>query len=473
MMEDSFVSVGGHEEEELHIVDCPRAEGELTVTALVVDSPFSNVRGIYRRVFPDPEGSSGPVFECQRSHGGVPTYLCWRFGRWVFTSDVRSDSEIVGTDAASPHCVADPLLIPQQAPKSQWAQIVTRLEELTALKAPVDGVRPPDLIATMCKSRKQMRHGLRRCADDVEEFPSYRTEQFGDLTVPVVNLWHDRVRQEWLLTNEGQDMKEVLARASSNLEVDPTKVDWSDKGLDSIVEVWWHDQEVPEGWKDESFPPSGLELLGEHCDISDTEWIRAIDLDRNSSDALLFNDIDLLDVRLVGFMHGWLAAALAAAAEFPCAIKKLFPTGDNLILDGRLIVKLFDPVRQAWSPVEIDDYIPCHRRQWFERNAEPLYLQPWNNARWVVIVEKALAKLVGGYHQLQLANFSWAWQALTGENFMSIISRPPVCAKVKILCGRSSKLILRIRGRRWLLATNLLCPSVVRRMARDTQRRHS
>ena len=57
----------------------------------------------------------------------------------------------------------------------------------------------------------------------------------------------------------------------------------------------------------------------------------------------------------------------------------------------------------------IDDLIPCDPR------GRPVFSQPRDDALWVLLLEKALAKFVGTYAQLAGGGAAWAFQVLTGQ----------------------------------------------------------
>ena len=104
----------------------------------------------------------------------------------------------------------------------------------------------------------------------------------------------------------------------------------------------------------------------------------------------------------------WLLAALAVVADFPGHIQQLFKESE-IAESGKYTVYLYD-LRDGWEEVEIDDFIPCD-----PRDGEPLFSRPEGNALWVLLLEKALAKFVGTYSQLEGGGAQWAFQVLTGQ----------------------------------------------------------
>ena len=62
----------------------------------------------------------------------------------------------------------------------------------------------------------------------------------------------------------------------------------------------------------------------------------------------------------------------------------------------------------VWREVTIDDLIPCFAK------GEPAFAQSIKKDLWVPLIEKAYAKVHGGYHQLRGGNVSEALADLSG-----------------------------------------------------------
>ena len=64
----------------------------------------------------------------------------------------------------------------------------------------------------------------------------------------------------------------------------------------------------------------------------------------------------------------------------------------------------------------IDDFIPCDRETWVKQKiARPRFTKPHGNELWVMLLEKAFAKLCGSYAQLEGGSTLWALRAMTGD----------------------------------------------------------
>ena len=105
----------------------------------------------------------------------------------------------------------------------------------------------------------------------------------------------------------------------------------------------------------------------------------------------------------------WLLSALACLAEFPGAVEKVFDNREYS-LRGKYTVRLYDKQRSRFVNITVDDFFPCD-----EQSGAPLFTQPNGEELWVMILEKAFAKLCGSYAALEGGHTLFALEALTGE----------------------------------------------------------
>lgn len=84
----------------------------------------------------------------------------------------------------------------------------------------------------------------------------------------------------------------------------------------------------------------------------------------------------------------WFLSALAILAERPALIERLFLTR-HVNEMGIYRVKLCK--NGEWQVVTVDDLFPCYPK------GEPIFSKCYSNELWVLILEKAYAKLHGGY----------------------------------------------------------------------------
>jgi calpain-15 len=109
----------------------------------------------------------------------------------------------------------------------------------------------------------------------------------------------------------------------------------------------------------------------------------------------------------------WLMCALSSIAEFPLLVEALFkhskhPFSEHGVYKVRLCKN------GEWVTVTVDDYIPCFPE------GGPIYSRANGTELWVMLVEKAFAKLHGSYSQIKSG---WPFEAmidLTGAPYKDI-----------------------------------------------------
>eukprot|EP00435_Cladocopium_sp_Y103_P000388 s4523_g1.t1 len=170
------------------------------------------------------------------------------------------------------------------------------------------------------------------------------------------------------------------------------------------------------GWIDESFPHSE-ESIGKK---KECDWVRAKDL---AEPPALFSSVEPADACQGALGDCWLIAALAGVAEFPNFIRDHIFETKALAEDGKYRIKLYDWTSKSWKVMEIDDYIPCQPRKWYEPSAVTLFAQVSNKQLYVVLMEKAFAKFIGSYQALSGGLSAMAWVAMTGETELMWFSR--------------------------------------------------
>lgn len=217
---------------------------------------------------------------------------------------------------------------------------------------------------------------------------------------------------------------------------------------------------APDGrFLDADFPPAdsslGVPKAGRSfltpIQRSKAQWIRLPSLlqanralsesDSVGSPRLEWDDIEPSDLAQGWLGNCWLIASIAALAEFPCAVKRLFVEAN--VGQGRYVVQLFGMGQGKWENVEIDDFIPCvleddwdslpftedelgkrihqhkdvydeHGRKKLPAKWVPLFGRPKGSKVWALLLEKAMAKFVGSYAFLSGGSEPYALTAFTG-----------------------------------------------------------
>lgn len=117
------------------------------------------------------------------------------------------------------------------------------------------------------------------------------------------------------------------------------------------------------------------------------------------------DDVDPNDISQGALGNCWFLAAMASLAENPALVKRLFIT-DEYNEFG--IYQLRICKNGEWVVVTVDDYIPCTLK------GGPMFSSNRGNELWVVLLEKAYAKLHGNYWQLRAGYVSHGMMDLSG-----------------------------------------------------------
>ena len=149
-------------------------------------------------------------------------------------------------------------------------------------------------------------------------------------------------------------------------------------------------------------------------------WARLTDLPGGQA-PVVFDGVEASDIRQGALGDCWLLSSLACLAEFPSLVRCLLVDEGTDPLAGRFTVRLFEPytdgaARRAgapgvWHEVVVDDWVPV-----FEWSGRPCFAKAFGNEMWVSLLEKAAAKLAGGYHMIGCGGETKvALETLTGD----------------------------------------------------------
>ena len=160
---------------------------------------------------------------------------------------------------------------------------------------------------------------------------------------------------------------------------------------------------------DPSFPPTDSSI---YDNTSESEnpfedkivWKRPVDFMEETPE-VFSGDIDPNDIVQGGLGDWWFLASIASLAEFPVFIKKLFITQSYNEFG---IYRLRICKNGEWVEVTIDDYIPC------SEDSGPIFTSSKANELWVLLLEKAYAKLHGNYAQLRAGFVTHGLMDLSG-----------------------------------------------------------
>lgn len=126
-------------------------------------------------------------------------------------------------------------------------------------------------------------------------------------------------------------------------------------------------------------------------------WRRASDIFKSPS--IFSSGINPTDVRHGALGDSWFICALSAVAEFPELVMALFPSDlRELQRTGLYRVRLNQG--GLWQTVTIDDFLPCDA-QAYDNDPRSVCSHANGPQLWVLLIEKAAAKLRGGYYHLR------------------------------------------------------------------------
>jgi hypothetical protein len=227
------------------------------------------------------------------------------------------------------------------------------------------------------------------------------------------------------LSNHRIEMKLRLEQAeNANFPPDRADVDGSDVKKIS--------QEKNVCFTDLAFPPiqQSIFLPSQVCKFScsedqkrfeQVEWKRPPEFMKPLSQGVndkatirVFEDgIEAADILQGNLGDCWFLSSLAALAEHPSLVEALIPPFSREYNDAGVYFVRFCK-NGLWTTVRVDDYIPCYP------DSGPIFSKSHGNELWVLLVEKAYAKLHGSYLSIQTGQSYDALMDLTGAPYQII-----------------------------------------------------
>jgi calpain-15 len=161
---------------------------------------------------------------------------------------------------------------------------------------------------------------------------------------------------------------------------------------------------------DSDFPPElkSLSTRNLHPKWKDFEWKRPSQF-LKPGEIQVFDDIDPNDIKQGELGDCYFLCCLSVLAEKPELVKRLFLT-EKYTTAGIYGVWLNN--NGNWEEIIIDDCFPCSRR-----SGLPAFTKSNGNELWVLILEKAYAKMYGSYDVIEGGHPSLALRDLTGAPY--------------------------------------------------------
>lgn len=144
--------------------------------------------------------------------------------------------------------------------------------------------------------------------------------------------------------------------------------------------------------------------LAKNINADDIEWRRVSEVFKQFA---IFEDlIEVSDIKQGGLTNCYFLSAVAALTEFPEMVLHKFVSKDPSKVGYYEIILFLDG---KWQKVFVDDYFP------FKKGTDEFAFSRTNGSEiWVILLEKAWAKVNGGYSNISTGSVSDPLQALTG-----------------------------------------------------------
>jgi calpain-15 len=188
-------------------------------------------------------------------------------------------------------------------------------------------------------------------------------------------------------------------------------------------------------FKDLEFPANIRSLLGgmDETDIilggTDIDWrsliwMRPDEIFGKGKFKIFCDSIEPNDIKQGELGDCYFLSTLASIAEKPARIRKLFET-EEVNEQGMYGIKVCD--KGEWKTVIIDDLIPCRHN-----TKQPVFTKGNGNEIWVLLLEKAWAKLYGGYAKIEAGLTRESLHDLTGGPAKTFMTGDPKVSGSKV-----------------------------------------
>lgn len=171
-------------------------------------------------------------------------------------------------------------------------------------------------------------------------------------------------------------------------------------------------------YKDKEFLPN-YDSLGEIKTNKKINWKRAseISVKNKKLNKLFDSGISIDDICQGQLGDCWLLSAIASLSSQPITLTNAFITKE-FNPRGKYKFKIWDPIKQEFIRIIIDDYIPID-----ESTNEPIFTRPNGNEIWVMLIEKVFAKFMGNYASIEAGHPIFAMHILTGQKVSKFVFR--------------------------------------------------
>lgn len=166
-------------------------------------------------------------------------------------------------------------------------------------------------------------------------------------------------------------------------------------------------------YRDPEFPAEDSSIVGFYPEkmqrkknVRECQWLRPAQYFKGQGYTMWDKTIEPGDVKQGELGDCYFLVALASLAQFSDRIKKIIRfrrASDAGVYCFSICL------HGVWEDIIIDDKVPCHKSA-----LQPIFCRSLNNELWAVLLEKAWAKVHGGYFNVEAGTLEEALHALSG-----------------------------------------------------------
>lgn len=144
------------------------------------------------------------------------------------------------------------------------------------------------------------------------------------------------------------------------------------------------------------------------------EWIRISEIESLGREAVVFSGkIEPNDIKQGALGDCYFLSCLSVLTENPIRVRNLF-VSEDVHEEGIYAVKMYKNGKK--QEIVIDDYIPC-------KDGEPIFSRTNGKELWVILLEKAWAKLHSSYHRIIGGQAHLTLRDLTGAPSFEFLTK--------------------------------------------------
>ena len=259
-----------------------------------------------------------------------------------------------------------------------------------------------------------------------EEHEEIFTEQIGNTLDYQRNTDVESNNQDSFMTQNEYDSEEEAVQAPNNGPHPMSGMSFIAKAmkcqLDDLSELLTNSEKFSRALQstkasgrdfvDHSFPANSQSLVGYSQDatrrqqMSAFKWCKPNEYFQGKQ-VQVYDSLDSGDILQGGLGDCYFLAAISSIAEKPDRLKRLFLTKKN---HGNGLYALALCLNGIWEEIIMDDYAPC------DRSNKLAFNMSGTQELWVVLLEKAWAKVHGGYLNIEAGLTREALRDLTGAS---------------------------------------------------------